>query len=278
MKTVKYKKVEPKLSEEIERYSKIVDTIVGKNVNVKVFFVEIPYNGFKIVLAHPLVNKSREEYYYKKSKYGWWIFCAQKDKLDKWDEKLLRERGNHYGQYTEGDHSFCNDNMSGGKEFYNFHPNEMVDDLKQQINIFLRDKEIEIARSKMTAEDYQRIEERANAFLESVVKENRDAITELEYGKDKEIDKIFECIEGAGRGRLALNKGWLVKGKRNTYFVDSTGKSYNYAPKMESHMRPLCIMAKWDNKHIHLYDHVASRILALMNDDQTQKFIHTIKF
>ena len=274
MEKEKYKKVIPKLSEEIKMYSKTFKAEIIKGIVTELFHVEIPYNGFKIILSHPLIKKRNEKYYYKNSKYGWWTFCAKKSEMDSWDKKIASEKANHYGRYREDDHTFCNDNMEGGKYFYNLHPDEMVDDVKQQINIFLRDKEIEIARSKMTKEDHERIELRAKIFLESVVKENSECVQKIEFGKDKKIDLIFRALE---RGTMRVYGGWLVKGRINNYFVDTTGKAYYYNPSGEVHLSPICVVPKWDNKYIHLYDHIASRILALMNDDKTKKYIHTLK-
>lgn len=270
-----YKKVMPKLSEEIKRYGKTIASGTLKSANFPIFLSEIPYNGFKILVQWNMIQKDREKYFYPKSKYGWWQYCAQKDELDEWDKKLIAQRATHYGQYRESSHSFCNDNMHEGKFFYNLHPDDMVEDLKQQINIYLRDKEIEIARSKMTDEDYKRIEERARIFLDSVVKENKDSVEVVKM--DGKFASRVQKMEAEGMSFGRGSGGWLIKGKRNNYFIDGNGKAYYYNPTGELHLQPICIMPKWDNKYIHLYDHIASRILALMNDDETRKYIHTLK-
>lgn len=274
MTETKYKKIKPILSEEIQRYGKMQEAKKWKS-NFPVFSSEIPYEGFKIILSNPIVPKEREQHYYNKSKYGWWIYCAKKDKEDEWDKKLFVEKATHYGGYREGSHSFCNDNMHEGKYFYSLHPNEMIEDVKQQIGIFYRDKEIEIARSKMTEEDYEKIKERAKMFLDSVVKENSKCVSEIQLGKDKKMDAF---ISGLNKHGLKSSEGWLVHGKNATYLVDETGRTFYYESKNSKlEFQPICIQTKWDNKYLHLYDHIASRILALINDDKTKKMIGTLK-
>ena len=279
MTTKLYKKVEPKLSEEIKRYSKIIKEGI-KNIDFPIFLAEIPYNGFKILLQHNIAPKSQEHFYYARSKYGWWQYCAKKDELDAWDKKLLKEKASHYGQYVQDDHSFCNDNQHEGEFYSGLQPNAMVEDIKQQINMYLRDKEIEIARSKMTEEDYQRIAERAKAFLDNVVTENKEVVFRLSKkesieGLSKIAPKGMEITKSMmSRG---FYEGWIIVGKDNNYFMDETGKSYYYNPTGQNHLQPICVMSKGGSKWNHLYDHIASRILALINDNKTKKDINTLR-
>lgn len=279
MATKKYKKVEPKLSEEINRYGKVIKEGI-KNIDFPIFLAEIPYNGFKILLQHNIAPKSQEHFYYARSKYGWWQYCAKKDELDAWDKKLLKEKASHYGQYVQDDHSYCNDNQHEGEFYSNLHPTAMVEDIKQQINMFLRDKEIEIARSKMTEEDYQRIAERAKAFFDNVVTENKDVVFKLSQKDGKErLSKLLPKGMDISKSMMSRGfyDGWIIMGKDNNYFMDETGKAYYYSPTGQNHLQGICIMARSNNKYLHLYDHIASRILALINDDKTKKDINTLK-
>lgn len=272
----KYNKHNPKLSEEILRYGKTMEEGIDK-IRFPIFMSEIPYNGFEVILQNNQIPKRHELFFYKRSKYGWWMFCALKNKMDHWDMKLLRETNNHYGQYVEEDHAFCNDNMTMGddKYMYNLHPNEMVNDIKQQIDLYLRDKEIEIARSKMTAEDRERIAVRANAFLKNVVNENKNVVKEINWqNADAPLKREILKIKKMGKSPYG---GWLVAGKKNKYYIDETGRAYWYESSKGSHLQPICIMSKGGSKYIHLYDHIASRILALINDDATKRDIHTLR-
>ena len=47
--------------------------------------------------------------------------------------------------------------------------------------------------------------------------------------------------------------------------------------KGKRHMQGICVGSISRSEYIHLYDHIASRMLALMNDNKTKKFIHTLK-
>ena len=261
-----YKKVKAKLSEEIKRYGKTMENVV-KSVPKphSVFQSVIPYNGFKIILTSIIVPKEIEHFYYSRAIYGWWNFCAQKDKLDEWDKKMMKEH-NQYSQYQEDDHHFCNDNQQEGNFFKDLHPNDMVEDLKQQINLYYRDSEIQIARSKMTKEDYEKIEIKAKAFLDGVIKDSNGLIKEFDHSEMQKSGFPFKMGK----------EGWLVQGKRHNYFVDKEGKAYYFEPKGKKNFQAICIMSKTSNKFLHVYDHTASRMLALLNDNKTKKDIPTI--
>ena len=130
-----------KFTDEILKNSsnkKGVDIILGKGPKIDVWLSTIPYREFKVVLLHPIVKK--ENFDYRMSKYGWWMFCAKKEKLDKTDEELSKF-SRKYGMYKENGHTFCNDNMSRGKEMYNLHPNDMVKNVKKGIDKFYQDKD-----------------------------------------------------------------------------------------------------------------------------------------
>lgn len=257
MKKKDYVKINPRLCEEIKRYGKI-KKVGSKNVKYPVFLSEIPYKGFMIILAHPMPPKELEEFYYSRTKYGWWCFCASKNELDKWDKKLLDKSYNQYGTYREGEHSFCNDNQQDNRYINDLHPDEMITDLKQQITIFYRDKQILKDRENMTKKDHERIKKKAKDFFDSVITKNSNSIKKTQLKTHN------------------YKNGWVISGQKNNYFMDEDGKSYIYNPKKTKHMLPLCIMPKWNNKYIHQYDHMASLMLALLNDSKTKKFIHTI--
>lgn len=133
-----------KLSEEIKTYGITIKNEI-KNVPKphSVFQSVIPYNGFKIILTSIIVPKEIEHFYYSRAIYGWWNFCAQKDKLDEWDKKIL-ENPYKYCIYTEKEspHHLCNDNQQEESlELYNLHPNDMVKQIKESIERFYKDKE-----------------------------------------------------------------------------------------------------------------------------------------
>lgn len=264
MKKTNYEKIKPKICEELKRYGKVKEEGV-KTFPYPIFISEIPYNGFTIIIGNPHPPKEKEFYYYNRSKYGWWTFCAEKKKLDKWDKKLLAQNHhNAFGQYREGDHTFCNDNQQEGNFYYHLHPNDMLEDMKQQINIFLRDREILKARENMTKDDIAKIEKKAKIFLSNIVNGNPDFIKRVD--DRNQPDKY-----------RSNRVGWLIKGNNHNYFVDEQGKAHYYEPNGNKHMQAICIVPKWNNKYIHTYDHIASVILALMNDKKTKKFIHTIE-
>ena len=264
----KYKKMKAKLCEEIKRYGTTMENIV-KNVPKphSVFQSVIPYNGFKIILTNINVPKEIEHYYYRKAVYGWWNFCAIKDKKNEWDKKVMKDH-HQYSQYQEDDHDFCNDNMQEGNFYRNLHPDDMLEDLKQQINLYYRDREIQIARSKMTKEDYEKIERKAKIFLDGVIKDSNGLIKE--FADYKEMEKVGFPFK--------LGKdGWIVHGKRHTYFVDKDGKAYYFEPKGKKNFQPICVMSRTNNKFLHIHDHTASRMLALLNDNKTKPMINTIE-
>lgn len=128
-----------KLSEEIKKGRTKVDykKYLSK---IDVFAFKVVYNEFRIFLVHPIPPKKIEDNFYKKSKYGWWMYCAKKEEIDSWDKKLL-EKPCSYGQYKESAHDFCSDNMHDDKYFYSLHPNEMVNIVKKSIDKFYNDKE-----------------------------------------------------------------------------------------------------------------------------------------
>lgn len=138
IKIVEFKDI--KLTEEIKKYGKIIKRC--NDVFPHPMFVsKMPYNGFIIILANPMPPKDKRFYYYRLSKYGWWTFCAKKDKLDELDKKLLKTSYGAYGMYIEGNHTFCNDNQVESETNYNLHPNDMVKDVKEKIDQFYKDKE-----------------------------------------------------------------------------------------------------------------------------------------
>lgn len=262
-----YKKVVARLSEEINRYGTTMKDVVKSVPKPHTVFQSIiPFNGFKIILTNINVPKEIEHFYYAMATYGWWNFCAKKDKKDEWDKKIMKSY-TQYSQYQEDDHDLCNDNQQEGNFFRTLHPNDMVEDLKQQINLYYRDREIFIARSKMTKEDYEKIERKAKAFLDGVIKDSNGLIEE--YDEYKEMKK-------SGFPFKMGRDGWIVHGKRHTYFVDKDGKAYYFEPKGKKNLQPICIQSKTNNRYLHAYDHTASRMLSLLNDNKTKKFIQTI--
>ena len=157
------------LSEEIKKHGKKVKKSF-KNIKMptEMFIAKIPYKEFEIVLVNIITLKGMENIYYSKSKYGWWTYCAKKERMDEVDKKILilpKEKSKvvegeeltptWYGMYRNGDHSFCNDNMWRKEDilgfdkvtqhhkidFYNLHPNDMVKIVKKNIDKFYDDKE-----------------------------------------------------------------------------------------------------------------------------------------
>lgn len=141
------------LSEEIKSNSKLFKAGSIDNFKYPVYTSKIQYKEFKVIIINHVLSKDTENFFYRKSKYGWWIFCAQKDEMDDIDKKLLITASSEYGMYREGDHSLCNDNMQGGEYFYNLHPNEMINIVKKSIDKFYEDKEKLISTDKTTAKE-----------------------------------------------------------------------------------------------------------------------------
>lgn len=168
----KIKLEDMKLSKEIKQYGKInkkdlvsLDELIAK----KVFVSTIPYKGFEIILGHPIVIRKKEDFYFFRSKYGWWTFCGMKLKLDKLDKQLLilpkekikfilpnkekieeENRPTNYGDYRREGHHFCNDNQVAHHHLRDdpiqsphpqlIHPNKMVNIIKNQIDKFYKDR------------------------------------------------------------------------------------------------------------------------------------------
>lgn len=91
--------------------------------------------------------------------------------------------------------------------------------------------------------DYQEIETKAKQFLERVIEENKSHI-------------------------FRMNEGYVVEGKNNIYFVDDVCDTFIMRKEF---FQKICVVTKEDFGHLHIYDHIASRILALINDDKWGK-------
>lgn len=251
----------PRLSEEILRYSKTLPPT--RKYPLSVFVSFIPYRRFTIVLGHPLTDN-----FYEYSKYGWWQYCAKKKKLDRWDEELLNAVSPRFGnQRAHAEHLWCKDNQQNIKYYRNLHPNDMVEDLKREIDIFIEEKDVAKKRAKMTRKDLEKVATKAKGFLEITIRQSKGRIKPVYLDKYKKIHKKS----------IGLMQGWLVKGQRHTYLLDNNKIIYYYEPGTNRHLRSICIEGTIRSQYLHDYDHVASKMLALLNDKKLKKTLHTIE-
>lgn len=90
--------------------------------------------------------------------------------------------------------------------------------------------------------DAHEVEKRAKSFLDGVINKNKNKVMEIKGG-------------------------WIINGVLNTYFINHKGRVYVF--NSDGLPQSVCIVSK-NQRYIHQYDVLASRILALINDDKVK--------